>query len=138
MALLWRDGVDTRQTDVCAALNGAKFSSGVGVVHCVFLQSFVVSTTKRVSTSTRKVSSDLRCLRVLQQTESKRTSVKTHLQCIMGVFYNAFIELCGSTHQSPHGQNILDASYDESSVLFALKSLQFNSALLSKIKALLY
>lgn len=43
-----------------------------------------------------------------------------------------------STHQSSHGQNILDASYDESSVLFAQKSLQFNSAFLSKIKALLH
>lgn len=46
--------------------------------------------------------------------------MKTHLQCIMGVFYNAFIELCGGTHQSPRGQNILDASSDESSVLFVL------------------
>lgn len=56
--------------------------------------------------------------------------MKTHLQCIMGVFYNALIELRVSTHQSSHGQNILDASYDESP--------WFNSALLSKIKALLY
>lgn len=119
------------------ALNGAKFSSGVRVV-IVCSYSPLLWAQQSVCPHQPAKSSDLRCLRVLQQTESKRRKVKTRLQCIVGVFCNAFIELCGSTHQSSHGQNILDASYDESSVLFAQKSLQFNSAFLSKIKALLY